>query len=180
MSIATLPFDQLKEERARLATLHSLNLLGEESNEQYDNIVKVASYVCGTPISLISLVDFDQQYFAAKTGLDITQTSREVSFCSHAILQDGVMEIADAMADERFRNNALVTGNPNIRFYAGAPLVTKSGHKLGTLCVIDRIPRTLSDDQKQHLETLSRQIVALIELREQERKLKEMNSELIA
>ena len=179
MEIFTLPFEKLKHEKARLATLYSYNILEPEIENGYQNIVEMASYICDTPISLVSLVDIDTQVFKAKKGLEIQGTSRELSFCSHAILQDTVMEVEDALQDERFKNNDLVTGDPNIRFYAGAPLVLNNGHKLGTLCVIDREPKTLSLTQKAHLETLSRQIVTLMELKQQRKKLKEMNSDLI-
>lgn len=179
MEIYTLPFEKLKHEKARLATLYRYNTLDPEVENEYQNIVELASYICDTPISLVSLVDIDTQVFKAKKGLKINGTSRELSFCSHAIMQDSLMEVVDASEDERFKNNALVTGDPNIRFYAGAPLVANNGHKLGTLCVIDREPKTLSRTQKAHLETLSRQIVALMELKQQRKKLKEMNSDLI-
>jgi adenylate cyclase len=166
-----LPYEALKKERARLETLHSYNLLEPgDKDEEFDKIVQVASYVCGTPVSLMSLVDVDKQYFKARVGFSPTETSREVSFCSHAIQKDGIMEIPDARMDERFKNNKLVTEAPHIRFYAGSPLVSKNGDKLGTLCVIDNTPRKLSAEQLQHLETLSNQISSLIELTSQEKK----------
>lgn len=179
MEITGLPFEELKKEKARIAALHSYNILDTEGEEEYDRIVKVASYICGTPISLISLVDTDRQWFKSNHGLNLKETSRDVSFCSHAIKQDGTMEINDARHDERFRNNPLVKGEPNIRFYAGIPLVTNDGYKLGTLCVLDRVPKTLSDEQKECLENLSRQVMDQMILRQQKRKLIELNSTLI-
>lgn len=179
MKIYSLPFEELKRERERLATLHQYNLLHEEADEEYEQIVQIASYICGTPISLMSLVDADKQHFKIRLGLDVAETSREVSFCSHAIQHRELMEVNDAMQDARFKTNALVTGDPGIRFYAGAPLITSSGHALGTLCVIDRVPKKLTAEQKQHLQTLSRQLVNLIELRFQQTKLREMNQELL-
>ncbi len=179
MEIATLPYEELKQEKARIAALHSHNILDTEGEEEYDRIVKVASYICGTPISLISLVDTDRQWFKSRKGMEAQETSRDVSFCAHAIKQDGVMEVPDAAEDDRFRDNPLVTGDPNIRFYAGTPLVTSDGHKLGTLCVIDRVPRTLTLEQKECLENLSRQVMDQMILRQQKRKLIELNSNLL-
>lgn len=128
---------------------------------------------------MISLVDTDRQWFKSRKGLEIEETSRDVSFCSHAIKQDGIMEVPDATEDERFRDNPLVKGEPNIRFYAGTPLVTSDGHKLGTLCVIDSVPRTLTIEQKECLENLSRQVMDQMILRQQKRKLLELNSNLL-
>ncbi len=179
MEIATLPFEELKKEKERIAALQRHNILDTEGEEEYDRIVKIASYICGTPISLISLVDTDRQWFKSKVGIEIQETSRDVSFCSHAIKQDGIMEINDATQDERFRDNPLVTEDPNIRFYAGTPLITSDGHKLGTLCVIDKVPRTLTDEQKECLDNLSRQVMDQMILRQQKRKLLDLNSNLI-
>ncbi|GAB3200471.1 adenylate cyclase [Pontibacter aydingkolensis] len=179
MEISTLPFEELKEEKARIAALYNHNILDTEGEEEYDRIVKVASYICGTPISLISLVDTNRQWFKSKHGISLNETSRDVSFCSHAIKEEGIMEVNDAAEDERFKDNPLVKGEPNIRFYAGTPLVTSDGYKLGTLCVIDRVPRTLTDEQKECLENLSRQVMDQMILRQQKRKLIELNSTLI-
>lgn len=179
MELTALPFQELKNEKARIAALHNYNILDTEGEDEYDRIVKVASYICGTPISLISLVDTDRQWFKSKIGLRVNETSRDVSFCSHAIKQEGTMEINDATKDERFKDNPLVTGDPSIRFYAGTPLITSDGYKLGTLCVIDRVPRTLTVEQKECLENLSRQVMDQMRLRQQKRKLIELNSNLI-
>lgn len=179
MEITALPFEELKKEKARIAALHTYNILDTEGEEEYDRIVKVASYICGTPISLISLVDEGRQWFKSKLGLNLQETSRDISFCSHAIKEDGIMEVNDATEDDRFKDNPLVKGEPNIRFYAGTPLVTSDGYRLGTLCVIDRVPRTLTEEQKECLENLSRQVMDQMILRQQKRKLIELNSTLI-
>lgn len=151
---------------ARLAELHGLDILDSDYEQAYDDICALASAVCGTPIALISLVDRDRQWFKAKVGLDVRETPVELAFCAHAIDQDGVFEIPDASLDNRFRDNALVTSDPHIRFYAGAPLVTARGHALGTVCVIDRQPRRLTAEQRTLLQALSRQVSQLLSLRE--------------
>ncbi|MGB3200033.1 MAG: GAF domain-containing protein [Nodosilinea sp.] len=130
----------------------------------YDDITSLAAYICDVPIALISLVDADRQWFKSVVGLVPRQTNRDVSFCAHAILRPNVMIVNDAAKDERFANNPLVTGEPGIRFYAGVPLISPDGHPLGTLCVIDRKPRTLDDHQIQTLEALARQVVVQLEL----------------
>jgi signal transduction histidine kinase len=148
-----------ENEPARQKALESYNIIDTPREDDYDEIVKLASDICGTPISLISLIDMQRQWFKANIGLDASETSREVAFCTHAILGDDVMMVADAELDERFHDNPLVTSYPSIRFYAGMPLITVDGHKLGTLCVIDRVPREINDFQKNALRVLSRQIV---------------------
>lgn len=153
-------------EKARLQELIRYEVLHTQAEEDFDQIVRLASAICQTPISTITLLDFNKQWFKAKVGLEITETNRDVSFCSHAILQDDkIMMVTDALEDERFFDNPLVLGDPNIRFYAGYPLVSFSGHKLGTLCVIDKVPRSLNDEQKLALEILGNQVVKLFELR---------------
>jgi len=154
-----------KNEAARLEVLQRYAILDTFPEQAFDDLVRLAALICGTPIALVSLVDHDRQWFKSKIGIDDDQTSREVSFCAHAILDESVMVVPDALEDKRFRNNALVTGAPQIRFYAGAPLITEQGHALGTLCVVDRVPRTLTDDQKSALKSLSRLVVAQMELR---------------
>ena len=152
-------------ENERLQELLSLNLLDTEDEEAFDNIVKIASYVTGSPTSLISLVDSDRQWFKAKIGLDAQETSRDISFCGHSIHQDGLMLVEDALEDKRFFDNPLVTSGPRIRFYAGQPLITKNGFRIGTLCTIDTVPKTLNVDQRQILASLGKQVVQLFEAR---------------
>jgi GAF domain-containing protein len=155
-------------EDERLAALRSFEVLDSEPEADFDALVEIASEVCGTPIALLSLVDEGRQWFKARKGLDAVETPRDQAFCAHAILGDTPLVVEDACADPRFRENPLVTGEPNIRFYAGAPLVTRDGHGLGTLCVIDRVPRALSSidvNELRILEALGRQAVRLLELR---------------
>lgn len=152
-------------EPARLAALRAYRLLDTAPENDFDDITRLASAICRTPISLVVLLDGDRQWFKSRVGLDAPETPREQAFCAHAILRDGTLVVEDAAADARFADNALVTGAPHIRFYAGAPLVDAGGHALGTLCVIDRVPRRLDAVQLQALETLGRQVTAQMELR---------------
>jgi anti-sigma regulatory factor (Ser/Thr protein kinase) len=152
-------------ETERLATLHSYRILDTQPEQAFDDLTLLASYICETPIALITLIDTDRQWFKSRVGLSQSETSRSISFCSHAIDQTGLYIIRDAATHETFRHNPLVTGEPNIRFYAGAPLVAPNGHALGTLCVIDRVPRTLTPAQIEALEALRRQVQAQLELR---------------
>lgn len=153
-------------DKQRIAQLKSYNILNTLPEDDYDFITKMASLICNVPISLISLVDDDRQWFKSKLGLDSSQTDRNVSFCAHAINDpNNVFYIKDASIDIRFSDNPLVTSNPNIRFYAGVPLVDREGFALGTLCVIDNKPKELSAEQLSVLNSLSRQVVNLLELR---------------
>ncbi len=154
-----------KNEGERLAALYNYKILDTAPEEIFDDFTKLASYILKTPIALISLIDADRQWVKSKVGLNISETSRDVAFCGYAILQEDVLIVEDALADERFANNPLVTGDPNIRFYAGAPLITSSGVAVGTVCAIDKIPRKLSREQVEMLQILSRQIVQQLELR---------------
>lgn len=153
-------------EAQRLEALRTYAILDTPAEQAYDDIVKLASLICDVPIALISLIDEDRQWFKAKVGLGVLQTPRGEAFCAHAIVNPGeLMQVHDASLDPRFADNPLVTGDPKIRFYAGAPLVTASGVAMGTVCVIDQVPRTLEPRMVEALEALSRQVVALLELR---------------
>lgn len=153
------------QEVARVAALQKYAILDTDPEQAFDDLTLLASYVCRTPIALISLVDENRQWFKSKVGLDVSETSREVAFCSRAILQNDVFIVPDTLQDERFRDNPLVVSEPGIRFYAGAPLITDEGYALGTLCVIDRTPREISPDQKDALRALSRLVLAQLEFR---------------
>lgn len=159
---AQLPADEVTRQQA----LESFRILDSLPEQSYDDIVTLAAHICSVPIALISLIDSERQWFKAKVGLDAPQTPREQAFCAHAILNPSdIMEVPDATLDPRFANNPLVTGEPGIRFYAGAPLVTPFGSALGTLCIIDRVPRRLTPPMAKALKALARQVVRLLELR---------------
>lgn len=153
------------DEAARLAALRRYDILDTPPEPAFDRIVRLASHLLGTPISLVSLVDDSRQWFKARVGLDAEQTPRSLAFCAHAIHGDDVFVVPDAGQDQRFSNNPLVTGAPHIRFYAGAPLRTPEGHRLGTLCVIDRQPRVMDDETRSLLADLSALVVDELELR---------------
>ena len=159
-----MPDSKPANESQRLLDLRSYEILDTPPDDAFDAIARLASQICDTPIALISLLDEERQWFKARIGLDVAETSRDVAFCGHAIMQDQLMVVGDALTDERFATNPLVLGDPNIRFYAGMPLVTPSGTALGTLCVIDRKPRSLSDDQRMALRLLAGQVVTQLEL----------------
>ena len=165
-----------KQENDRQEALRVYSILDTLPDEDYDNLTAIASEICNTPISLVSLLDNDRQWFKSHHGLEISETPIEYSFCAHAIYEpDEVFVVEDVRQDERFRDNPLVTGEPFIAFYAGVPLLTKEGQPLGTLCVIDRKPRHLTESQKQSLEALSRQVMKLMELRRNKYELQKAN-----
>ena len=154
------------KENERLADLRSFDVLDTESETAFDDITRLASRLCRTPISLISLVDGQRQWFKASVGLGVRETPRQIAFCAHAILErDQVLVVPDTMEDERFFDNPLVTGEPHVRFYAGVPLVSPDGHGLGTLCVIDHEAREMGEDQLEALRVLGRQVMTQLELR---------------
>ncbi len=155
----------MTDESARLAELRKYRILDTDPERAFDDLTMLASHICGTPIALISLIDADRQWFKSRVGLSIGETSRSVSFCTHAIKQRELYVVADARDNDTFRNNPYVVAENGIRFYAGAPLVTPNGHALGTLCVLDNVPRTLTQDQVDALLALRRQVEALLELR---------------
>jgi signal transduction histidine kinase len=152
-------------ESERLQELYRMSVLDTQPDEDFNEIVEVASRICKVPISLITLVDTNRQWFKAKKGLDVDETDRNSAFCTHTILGDGIMQVKDAELDERFAGNPFVVENPHIRFYAGIPLVTSKGYNLGSLCVIDTVPRSLNEDQIFTLSILSKQVIKLFELR---------------
>ncbi len=158
---------------ARVAALEKYAILDSEPEQAFDDLVQLASYIFKTPIALISLIDENRQWFKAKVGVEVSQTPRDVALCSKAIQQSEVFVIPDTLKDERFRNNPLVVFKPNIRFYAGAPLITEEGYALGTLCVIDVVPREFTAEHNKALETLGHLVLKQLELRRNLKLLKE-------
>lgn len=153
-------------EESRLAVMALYEILDSGEDQAYDDLTKIAAYIAQTPIALITMVDRDRQWFKSKIGIAISETPREVSFCAHTILTPTEpMIVTDATKDERFASNPMVTGEANIRFYFGAPLVMSDNHALGSLCVVDREARTLSPEQIEALNAVARQVVALLEIR---------------
>ncbi len=152
-------------ERRRLDTLALYRVLDTASERVFDDLTELAATICEAPISLVSLVDESRQWFKSRHGVDVAETPRSEAFCAHAILEDDIMVVEDAAGDGRFLTNPLVTGDMHIRFYAGAPLKVASGDRVGTLCVIDRKPRTLSAVQRRALSVLRDAVVAQLELR---------------
>ena len=161
MMAAPLPHN----EQDRLAALYRFRILDTAAEAEFDDFTQLAAHICGVPTALISLVDSDRQWFKSRVGFDGTGSARDIAFCGHAILESDVFEVGDAFMDERFRDNPMVTGSPGIRFYAGAPLVTDHGEAIGTLCVIDTVPRQLSPAQKSALAALGRQVMRQLDLR---------------
>ena len=165
------------DEAARLEALRRYRILDTEPERSFDDLTLLASYICGTPMALITLVDADRQWFKSRVGISLSETARAVSFCAHAIEHRDLFIVPDARHDHRFHDNPFVTGEPEIRFYAGAPLVTPDGHALGTLCVLDRMPRTLTREQLEALTALCRQTEGQLELRRHIGELKEAHAE---
>lgn len=164
--------DKPHNEAERLAALRRYEILDTPEEAGYDDLVMIASAVCGMPMGTVSLIDADRQWFKARLGLEAPETSRDSAFCAYAILKpEEVMVVNDALEDPRFRDNPLVLSDPGIRFYAGAPLFGTEGLPMGTLCVMDRQPRTLQPHQVEALNALSRQVSRLLELRQTSRAL---------
>src|SRR2546421_10612673 len=165
-------------EAHRLTTLRRFDLLATLPEQALDDLTALAAYICGTPISLISLVDEKRQWFKSKVGWAANETPRELSFCAHAILQPDLFIVPDTAKDDRFVDNPLVTEDPRIRFYAGAPLIASDGQAVGTLCIVDRVPRELSAVQQESLRALARQVMAQLELRQHAQQLTASESRL--
>lgn len=165
------------KEAKRLHVLWQYEVLDTIPEEVFDDLTELAASICEAPIALITLVDEDRQWFKSKVGISVSETSRDISFCGHAIKQNDLFIISDATKDKRFAKSPLVTSDPKIRFYAGAPLITPDGYALGTLCVIDKVPRELRPEQKQALRVLSRHVMTQLELRRRSHELTHAHKE---
>lgn len=158
--------DKPDNEDARLAELERLDILDTAPEQAYDDITLLATQICGTPVAMMTLVDEHRQWYKSKRGTEVAETPRDIAFCAHAILHpDDLLIVPDMTADDRFADNPLVTGDEGVRFYAGVPLTTTGGHVLGTLCVVDRVPRTLTSEQVLGLRALSRQVMNQLDMR---------------
>lgn len=161
-----------ENEKERLRKLYELGILDTIEEQAYDDLTKLAAEICGTPIALVSLIDRDRQWFKSHHGLEARETPRDYAFCAHAILEDDIFVVNDSEKDERFFDNPLVTAEPYVKFYAGAPLIMSDNSRLGTLCVIGHEGRTISHAQKESLAILARQVVSQLELRLKVKQLK--------
>ncbi len=176
-----MQFPRLPENEAeRILELQRYEILNTQSEEDFDEIVRLASEICQVPISTITLIDAYRQWHKAKVGLEDNEGDRNITFCGHTILEDDIMEVEDAMQDDRFFDNPLVLSDPHIRFYAGIPIVSSRGYKIGTLCVIDRVPRKLSASQLFALRVLAKQVIKLFELRLKNKEIHEQKTMLDA
>src|SRR5712692_7543482 len=165
-----------EDEPARLDALYAYDVLDTPPEAAFDDLTRLASQICGTPVAMVSLVDGNRQWFKSKIGTEVTQTPRDIAFCAHAILQPELFIVTDAEADERFADNPLVTAAPHVRFYAGAPLITPEGHALGTLCAVDQVPHALSPEQQEALRALARQAMDQLRLRRNLKQLRELEA----
>ncbi|MGC3988436.1 MAG: GAF domain-containing protein [Chthoniobacteraceae bacterium] len=156
-----------EQESARLRALRRYEILDTPAEKVFDDLLKLAAQICQTPIGLITFVDGNRQWFKSRIRFYTQEISRDISFCAHTILQDDVMEVPDARADERFSSSPMVIGGPAISYYAGTPLLTPDGHAIGTICVMDRVPRKLLPEQQESLKILAREVITHLELRVQ-------------
>ena len=161
------------DEAARLRVLTSYRIVDTAADPSFDDLASLTAELLGVPIALVSIVDASRQWFKARVGTSVRETTRNISFCAHAILQDELFVVSDASTDPRFKKNPLVTGQPKIRFYAGAPLKSPDGYALGTLCVVDSKPRILREEQKKSLRILARHVETQLELRRHAKELAE-------
>jgi len=166
-----------RNETRRLKVLWQYDVLDTVPEEMFDDLTDLAASICRAPISMISLVDDERQWFKSSRGVDEREMHRNISFCAHAICQPGLFIVSDATRDSRFKRNPLVTGSSGVRFYAGAPLVTPDGHALGTLCVLDTAPRKLTASEQRALTLLARVVMNLLELRSHSRELARLKSD---
>jgi GAF domain-containing protein len=167
------------DEEKRLEALRGFDILNTPAEKAFDDLVRLALYICDTPIAAVSFIDKDRQWFKSKVGLAVPETKRDISFCAHAVtVPNDMLIVPDASLDPRFADNPLVTGEPKIRFYAGAPLVTEDGFVLGTLCVIDHVPKELSAAQTKALAVLRNQVMRELELHKKNIELAEANKKL--
>lgn len=165
-------------EQERLKKLYSYGILDTEDEKEFDDLVQLVASICGTPMANISLVDKDRQWFKAVHNIDRRETARNIAFCAHTILQDDLFIVPDAIADQRFVDNPLVTENPGVKFYAGMPLKTPEGYNIGSLCALDSVPRELTDEQKNALRILSSHVINMLELKVKTRLIEEQKHQL--
>lgn len=163
--MSTQNFPLPANETERLEALRQYQVLDSGKERNYDEISRLAAFICGTPMAAVTLIDKDRQWFKSTAGFEATETSREAAFCGYTVLQNDILVVEDATKDARFASSPLVTGNPNIRFYAGAPLLSHDECAIGSLCVIDTVPRVLSASQMAALTSLSHLVMTELELR---------------
>lgn len=177
-NLVYLRVENQEYEQARLAALAAYDILDSKREEEFDAITSLAAFIANTPMALITLIDEQRQWFKSKVGLVGEQTPRKQAFCHYTIQGSHTLEVPDALLDSRFAQNPSVTGDPHIRYYCGLPLVNPEGFRLGSLCVVDRIPRQLSAEQQQALATLAREVMARLELKRQNRLIENQKKQL--
>ncbi|MCA8831871.1 GAF domain-containing DNA-binding protein [Hymenobacter pini] len=179
VSTRTRPATRRPDEAARIKALEQYQIMDTPSETVFDDLVRLAGFICGTPISLITLLDGERQWLKAQTGLSgVESTPRDEAFCQYTIQGTDLLEVEDALIDPLFRDHTMVTGDPHIRFYAGYPLITPEGHALGAICAIDQVPRRLNNAQREALRILAREVVAHLELRRAKIQLEEEKTKL--